>query len=321
MFFSSSIVIFAIMVDRFIGDPKRYHPVVLIGYMISKLEQILYPQLAGTPFVKKFLGGVLVSTVIIFTWVVSYYVYILVFAIHHWLGYAIAIYLMSLTMTWKGLRDAAVSIYMLLMDNRVQNARHEVGMIVGRDTVELNDSEISRATIESVSENLVDGVIAPVFYGFLFGMPSAFVYRSINTMDSMLGYKNERYADFGFCAAKIDDVMNWIPARISYVLIMLAVMIGKFHFRLAALTVRNDAAKHPSPNSGIPESAFAGALNVQLGGTNYYQGTPSFRAYLNEFGRKSEPIDIKKAVQLLDLTMMITVSMLGIIAVLIHLVW
>jgi adenosylcobinamide-phosphate synthase len=154
-----------------------------------------------------------------------------------------------------------------------------VGLIVGRDTAQLEEAEVVRATIETVAENLVDGVIAPLFYAFLGGAPLALAYRAINTMDSMLGYKNSRYLYFGRFAARLDDVANFLPARLTGFFICLVALISpQLQAKGAWQAWREDAKKHPSPNSGIPEASVAGALGIRLGGVNYYQGIAQERA-------------------------------------------
>ncbi|MDR1702569.1 MAG: adenosylcobinamide-phosphate synthase CbiB, partial [Sporomusaceae bacterium] len=177
-----------------------------------------------------------------------------------------------------------------------------VSYIVGRDTARLDAPEITRATVETVAENIVDGIIAPLFYAMagsvLFSFaaadsellfsaaigstPLAFLYRAVNTMDSMLGYKNEKYRDFGMAAARVDDVFNYIPARLTGMLIVLAAFLLSYDAKGALRSILRDARKHPSPNSGFAEAGVAGALGVRLGGLNFYGGVSSFRAYMGE---------------------------------------
>ena len=154
--------------------------------------------------------------------------------------------------------------------------------LLARLAQELGEREITRATVETMAENIVDGIISPLFFAWIGGVPLAFLYRAVNTMDSMVGYRNERYGDFGMAAARTDDVFNYIPARITGILIVLAAFILRFDAMGAARAIWRDAAKHPSPNSGISEAGVAGALGVQLGGLNYYGGIASCRATMGE---------------------------------------
>jgi len=190
--------------------------------------------------------------------------------------------ILSFTISPRALSEAGFEIKKYLDNNDLITARQKVSWIVGRDTENLEKSEIARATIETVAENIVDGVIAPLFYFLLGGISLAFVYRAVNTMDSMLGYKNDKYQDFGFCATKVDDIFNYFPARITGVLIVLVSIILRLDYKNAFKMILRDAAKHPSPNSGISEAGVAGALNIRLGGLNYYFGRASMRAYMGD---------------------------------------
>jgi len=181
-----------------------------------------------------------------------------------------------------GLAKAGKEIYNLLSRDKLPEARRAVGMIVGRDTDKLEEPEIVRATVETIAENTVDGVIAPLCFFAVGGLPMAVMYRAANTMDSMLGYKNERYLCFGRAAARVDDVFNLIPARLTALMFIAAAWLLKFDYRRAAEIMRRDADKHPSPNGGYAEATLAGALHIRLGGENYYFGQKHFRAYMGD---------------------------------------
>jgi len=168
-------------------------------------------------------------------------------------------------------------------------ARSDLAMIVGRDTVALDEAEIMRAVVETVSENLSDGVIAPLFYLALLGPAGMAAYKAVNTLDSMVGYKSERYREFGWASARLDDLLNFAPSRLSAALIWIgAGLTGLRAFQSVAVTVR-DGGSQPSPNAGWPEAAFAGALGVRLGGLNFYNNAPSLRPYL---GAVERPLDV-----------------------------
>jgi adenosylcobinamide-phosphate synthase len=228
------------------------------------------------------------------------------------LGDALAVWLTSTTIACKGLYQAGQSVLDPLKQQDLKRARQATSMIVGRDTDNLSESEVVRATVETLAENLVDGVVAPVFYAVLGGAPLAMAYRSINTLDSMVGYKNPLYQDFGWASARLDDLANYIPARITAVLLFL-VMAGLrlFPFR-AWQTMRHDASKHPSPNAGIPESMMAGGLGVQLGGTNLYAGRASHRALMGEPLHRLSVDHINQAMQVVIGTGALLLVLLGI---------
>ena len=193
-------------------------------------------------------------------------------------------------------------VYSSLKAGNLSEARKDLGFIVGRDTANLNEPEMTRATVETIAENIPDGIIAPLFYAFLGGAPAALAYKAASTLDSMVGYKNEKYKDFGWASAKIDDCLNFIPARLSAFLLPLAGglagldMIGSFK------TILRDGRKNPSPNSGIPEAAMAGALGVRLGGMNYYRSMPAPKPFLG---------DEKKALGLEDIRASLRVAYLA----------
>jgi len=160
---------------------------------------------------------------------------------------------------------------------------------------------VTRATVETIAENIVDGIISPLFYFALGGLPLAFLYRAVNTMDSMIGYKSDKYIAFGMVAARTDDVFNLIPARITAALIILTALILRFDSKNAFRSIKRDARKHPSPNSGYAEAGVAGALGVRLGGTNYYGGIKSFRAYMGEEREKLAPVHIQQTISIMYL--------------------
>ena len=300
------IAVAAFLIDALIGDPRsKFHPVVLMGKLISLLEKILRREL-DSPFQKICKGGLLVSVVVVSSLLVGLGAELLS---HELPGLAAQIFLQATVLSFmispRSLGDAGREIYSLLDTDNLVRAREKVGWIVGRDTANLNESEVARATVETVAENTVDGIISPLFYFAVGGLPLAVAYRAINTMDSMLGYKNDKYFYFGRVAARLDDVANFIPARLTGLLFVGAAMILQFDWRNAFKMMRRDASKHPSPNGGWAEATVAGALNIQLGGVNYYFGKPHFRAYMGE------PDEILEAVHILEtIRMMYTATIL-----------
>ena len=211
--------IIAFLIDTIIGDPRtKYHPVVLMGKLIALLEHCFYR--ADDSDNKKFVMGIML---VIITLLISYEVAAAIMMLSYqipfsWGSAAVGGLLLSFTISPNSLAKAGKGIYALLIMGELTEAREKVGWIVGRDTKDLDDAEIARATIETIAENTVDGIIAPLFFFVLGGVPLAVLYRAANTMDSMIGYKNEKYLYFGRGAAKLDDVLNYIPARITAML-------------------------------------------------------------------------------------------------------
>lgn len=278
---NSIIITIGYIWDLIFSEPKIImHPVVMIGKLIKFLEGLLYRKEDSDKL--KFLKGLLLNLMVL-----SLVFFLLLFLVRFALKAHLYLYLflsgilVSFTISTEALKDAAMAIYKELEEGNLQEARLKTSIIVGRDTDKLTESEISRAVIETVSENIVDGVTSPLFYGLLGGAPLAFLYRAVNTMDSMLGYKNEKYLYFGKFSALLDDVFNFIPARLtSLLIVIIAYLHPGLNGKNALKTVLKDARKHPSPNGGYTEGAAAGALEIRLGGYNYYEGKKEFREYM-----------------------------------------
>jgi len=269
----------AFLIDLLIGDPKSLpHPVRGMGNLIAFLENKLncgsYRKLKGFVFLLLFLI-IIFAVVFMFLWSA----YKLNFA----LGIAVEAWLISTTIATKGLKDAALQIYIPLKENDFVAARKNLAMVVGRDTETLNEQEIVRGTVETVAENTSDGVTAPLFYAMFGGGVLAMLYRAVNTCDSMVGYTNDRYKHFGFASAKLDDVLNYIPSRLSaIVMILVNRPLGNRNRRECFKVLFRDAKNHPSPNSGWLEAAMASLILVQLGGRNTYKGQESLRAKMGD---------------------------------------
>lgn len=273
----------AFLLDTLIGDPRtRLHPVVLMGNLISALEKLLYRAADGST-AKLIKGAILVATMIGTSWAIGFEIE----KFSRSLGtMTMQVFIEGLTLAFmispRSLAEAGREIHDLLMIGNIAEARRKVGWIVGRDTDRLTESEIVRATVETISENTVDGIISPLFFYLIGGLPLAMAYRAANTMDAMLGYKNEKYLYFGRAAARLDDVLNLIPARLTAMLFITSAAVLNLDYKNALHMVRRDASKHPSPNGGYAEAAVAGALNIRLGGFNSYFGRQTFRAYMGE---------------------------------------
>ncbi|MFZ5753561.1 MAG: adenosylcobinamide-phosphate synthase CbiB [Bacillota bacterium] len=272
----------ALVLDFIIGDPPKIpHPVIGMGHLIHSGEKLLYPQKPEHKMLTITRGAVLAGSMVIFIFVLSFMLLNWLRQLQPLLADLVEIWFIATTIASKGLAQAGRDIYILLKAGKILEARQKVGWIVGRDTDKLDEGEISRAAIETIAENTVDGVIAPLFYAFLGGAPLALTYRVINTMDSMLGYKNERYLYFGRAAARLDDAANFIPARLTgFFLLVVMLLSPRLNFSRALHSWKKEACLHPSPNSGIPEAVVAGGLGIRLGGLNYYGGMPHFRDHL-----------------------------------------
>jgi len=262
----------AVMLDLIIGDPRWLpHPVEGIGFLVRRFERLLrrimpYERAAGSVLVFMVLAVSLVFTAATLRWGRS----------------PVAVYWIFSCLALRSLDQHALRVIKALRSGDLNVARNLAGQIVGRDTGKLSENEITRAVFETVAENLSDGVVAPLFFLALAGIPGMVAYKAINTMDSMIGYKNETYIRFGWAAARLDDLANYIPARITAGLIVLSAALLRLRWRSAAAIVLRDAQLQPSPNAGYPEAALAGALGVQLGGLNYYFGRPVHKPFLGD---------------------------------------
>ncbi|WP_337103023.1 adenosylcobinamide-phosphate synthase CbiB [Paenibacillus sp. YIM B09110] len=297
-----ALVAAAIVIDWIVGDPKwPTHPVIWIGRLIRLLERWLAPErYSNRPTRVKMLGIVLTVAVLAASWLIMAIIVQVADAIHPWLGYGVSAWFISTTIAVKGLKEAAMLVYKPLVAGRLDEARKYVGYIVGRDTTQLDEGEASRAAIETVAENTVDALVSPLVFALLGGAPLAMLYRAANTLDSMVGYRNDKYRHFGWCSARTDDVLNYIPARLTGVLMALsALLLPKLKAIRAVKAMLVFARRHPSPNSGIPESAAAGAIGVELGGTNVYFGVTSERARMGWPLRPLKPGDIVLTIRLL----------------------
>lgn len=275
--------ILAFLLDTLIGDPRtRFHPVVLIGNLIAFFERMLYRS-NDSDGMKLAKGAVLVFCVLFISYGMAMALMQLSYRLpFSWADEVVGAIILSFTISPKSLSEAGRELYYLLEDKNLSEARRKVGWIVGRETKDMEPKDVSRATIETIAENTMDGIISPLFFCMIGGAPLAVLYRAANTMDSMIGYRNEKYLYFGRAAARFDDVMNYIPARITGILFCVAAFLLGYDYRFAFQMMLRDAGKHPSPNGGYAEAAMAGALHIRLGGYNVYFGQKHFRAYMGD---------------------------------------
>ncbi len=288
-----------VILDLFIGDPPELpHPVRAIGYLISKAESILYRKGRRSSMIA---AGALMAVLITGTVaVVSSIILILSYLIHPFFGAASEAFMTFYILSARSLRDESMKVYKRLETGDLLDARKALSMIVGRDTENLDEAGVIRAAVETVAENTSDGVTAPLIYTALFGPVGGFIYKAVNTMDSMVGYKNDRYEAFGKVPARLDDVFNLLPSRISAVLMIAAAFVtGGFSARFSGgrafkIWIR-DRYSHSSPNSAQTESVCAGALGIRLGGCSYYGGVAVEKPYIGDDIRIVEKVDIKRA--------------------------
>lgn len=269
---TAAILFFAMLLDAVFGEPKWLwdrvpHPAVLIGRAIGWADKKMNRGNARAN------GIFLLVLLVIAGWWIG--------GLIEWLGTLPTLLVAAILIAQKSLVEHVKAVGQGLRRSLAEG-RSEVAKIVGRDTGEMSEAEVARSAIESAAENLSDGVIAPVFWFLIAGLPGLLVYKAVNTADSMVGYKNERYEDFGWASARFDDLINWIPARLTAVLIMATK--GEFS---GIIALRDDAALHRSPNAGWPESAMARILDIALSGPRSYDGQMQEFPYVNQFGRRS----------------------------------
>jgi adenosylcobinamide-phosphate synthase len=298
----------AYLVDLLLGDPPGYpHPVRLIGRTISLSEKKLL-QWTDTPWMQRLLGVIMAATIVsgagIFTWAI---IGIAGWA-HPVFSSVVSIFFAYTTLATRNLYDEPKKIIRTLEQEDLPLARKEVGFLVGRDTGHLDEKEICRALIETVSENTSDGIVAPLFYLLIGGPPLAMAYKALNTLDSMVGYRNDRYRYLGWASARGDDVANFIPSRLTALLFVLSSIIFGKRWRGAWRTAWRDGRKNPSPNSGYPEAAMAGALGVQLGGKNFYFGRVEEKPLIGESGRPIDRNVVKESLRLMIIASVIAVT-------------
>ena len=297
----------AYVLDLIFGDPQNVvHPVQVIGKIISAGEKVLlrkkYKFLAGAV-----LNIFTVSITYTLMYLISKSVKISVFFM------IIEIYLMYTIFSINSLAREGNRVYRILKEGDIEKARKDLSYLVSRDTEMMDEKMIIRSTMETISENTVDGIVAPMFYMFLGGMPLAMTYKAINTLDSMVGYKNEKYMDFGKFSAKVDDAVNFIPARITGILIVLASMILGYDYKNSLKIFLRDRKNHSSPNSAHSEASVAGALGVQFGGKVSYFGKEIDKPTIGDKTKEFELEDIRKNIRIMYVTSFLSLVIFSLI--------
>lgn len=296
------------LIDFIVGDPQGlWHPVCGIGSLISRMEKKLRKNTEDTPQNLLLAGAALAVTIPCMTVVITAVLLLAAGFLHPYLRFALMCVLDGWILAARSLKTESMKVYRRLKEKDLNGARYAVSMIVGRDTERLTAEGVTRAAVETVAENASDGVIAPLLFLLFFGPVGGFFYKAVNTMDSMVGYKNEKYLYFGRAAAKLDDLVNYIPARLTGLAFAAAAclipgMSGKNAFKIW----RRDRRNHKSPNSAQSESACAGALGVQLAGDAWYFGELYHKPAIGDALRPIEPEDIPRANRLMYVASVLT---------------
>ncbi|MFB6344748.1 MAG: adenosylcobinamide-phosphate synthase CbiB [bacterium] len=289
------VFVLACLLDLLLGDPEWVpHPVRWIGWPIGYIDR----HRSNLPFSDRISGllvGILypltVGSIVVFALVLSQAYSKLLFA-------GGSIFFLWSALSVRSLFDAGKSVLEPIRRGKVKEARNAVDRMVGRKTEFMNEEQISRAAVESIAEGFLDGVASPLFWVLVAGVPGVMVYKTVNTLDSMIGYRSEEYLVFGTVSARLDDCLNWVPARLILLVIPLASLVGGNSFRKSLTVGFADRTAHPSPNAGHPEAAFAGALGCRLGGKTEYDGYNEWKPFLNEDAQSAGTSDLEQCLHL-----------------------
>lgn len=316
----------ALVLDVFFGDPAWiYHPVSLMGRWIQFLEKRLYIEkrkhdrasLNRQLYRRGIALWVLTAPV---AFVLSALLLLGAAHIHPVLAFVLHTFWCFQLLAGHSLKKESRKVYGRLEAGDLAGARWQVGMLVGRDTTRMDEEQVIRATVETVAENTSDGITAPMLFMFILGAPGGFLYKAVNTLDSMVGYKNERYANFGRCSAKLDDLFNFVPSRLTGLCMVAAAYVSGFDGGGAWRIFCRDRRCHTSPNSAQTESACAGALGLRLGGPSVYFGRRFDKPYIGDEIRRLEAADIWRAGRLMDATWLVLAAVMAAVMALVFLV-
>ncbi len=293
------IILAAFVLDFALGDPAKIpHPVIYMGKAIDFFENRFRKYIKHLLISGFFFAGFLIFS----TWLLSFIIIKVSMNIHPFFGDFIQIFLLFFCFSSTSLEKASLKVFYALKEGNIDDARKKLSMIVGRQTETLDENSVTMATVETVAENFVDGFLSPLFFAMIGGVPLALSYKMINTLDSMVGYKNDTYLFFGRASARIDDAANFIPARFSVLIIALSAAF--FSFGKGVLSFKTGFSQghlHKSPNAGYPEAAFAGALKIRLGGPSFYHGRLVEKPYIGKEFKTPEKERIKHACDLMML--------------------
>lgn len=309
MYFKYSLIacVIGFFLDIIIGDPHWfYHPIRLVGKLIEKSEKLLR-KIFYKNDKELFIGGIFLVVIVCFTTVLVTGVIIIGgYRINKYLGLCFESLICYFFLATKALKDESMKVYYKLKEGSLEESRKAVSMIVGRDTNSLDEEGVTKAAVETVAENLTDAVLAPLLYMIVGGGILASFYKAVNTMDSMVGYKNEKYLYFGRFAAKLDDVLNFIPSRISAVMLIISSFLLSKNAKNAIKIFKRDRFNHASPNSAQTEAACAGALEIRLAGNAYYFGKLYEKPYIGDKIKEVKAENIVDANRLMYLSAFLT---------------
>ncbi|MDX5627773.1 MULTISPECIES: adenosylcobinamide-phosphate synthase CbiB [unclassified Brenneria] len=289
----------AFLLDHWLGDPPHWpHPVRWIGNFITWLQDGIRARCRSERALKLG-GGLLWLAVVGVTWAVSWGVLALLTSIHPWLGWLAQVWMIYTCLAGRCLGDAALAVHRALRQGTLAESRRQLSWIVGRDTSQLEKPQITRAVVETVAENSIDGVIAPLFFLLIGGAPLAMAYKAVNALDSMVGYKNQKYRAIGYVSARMDDLANYLPARLGWLLLSAAAWLLREDYRQAWRIGWRDRRRHASPNCAWSEATVAGALGVRLGGPNNYFGERVEKPWIGDERREIALSDIPRSISLM----------------------
>ena len=299
-------------IDLIVGDPHSIpHPVIFIGKLITAIEKLVRKVFPKTTHGENVAGGVLWLLVVAISTAVPALLLRLCYGLNSWLGLALESIMCWQILATKSLKEESMKVYAALKTGNIEKSRYAVSMIVGRDTANLDDKAVARAAVETVAENTSDGIVAPLLFLCFGGAPLGFFYKAVNTMDSMLGYVEMPYKNIGLVPAKMDDVMNFIPARFSAFLMLLGGWVLRLDVKNGWKMFRRDRFNHASPNSAQTESVCAGLLGLRLAGDAWYHGELHKKKFIGDALREIEYEDILRSCRLLYATAILALMICG----------
>lgn len=303
------------LLDCWLGDPPHWpHPIRVIGNLIHRVQRVIR-FLCHRDFTLRLGGAALWVIVVGASWAAVWGILELAYGLHVWMGVALETGLIYTLLAGRSLGDAAREVETPLRAGDLAASREKLSWIVGRDTSRLQPPQITRAVVETVAENTVDGVIAPLFFLLLGGAPLAMAYKAVNTLDSMVGYKHEKYRAIGMVSARLDDAANFIPARLSWLLLTLAAKLCGYDHQSALRIGWRDRRNHSSPNCAWPEATVAGALGIRLGGPNDYFGERVEKPWIGEATREVSVEDIPAAIRLMNIASLLALILFSLLYV------
>lgn len=307
-------IILAFLLDCVLGDPYNFpHPVKFIGKYIKFFENKVLKKVHSDKELKYKYGFILLVTTCLIVYGSTFVILFVAKSINIYLFYILNIILLWTSIAPKCLANEAYKVYKELVNKNIDEARKKISYLVSRDTKELDFQSIAKATIETVFENTSDGIIAPLFFAAIGGTPLAMCYKAVSTLDSMVGYHNQKYEHFGFFSAKADDILNFIPARVSGLLIVVSSVFLNYDYKSSWEIFLRDRKNHKSPNSAHPEAAGAGALSIRLGGSTSYFGKVTNKPYIGNLIKEIEATDIIKSIKLMYTSTIIWILILVLI--------